>query len=91
MHGTFFKDKDGVVRRAVSGYALKTEPRPAPPDGPGGMPDGTYLEDYEFTGEGDLDRCNGMTVDGQYGYYVTTTYPWVLNCFAGTPDESFRK
>ncbi|MEM9473608.1 MAG: YHYH protein, partial [Pseudomonadota bacterium] len=71
--------------------ALKTEPRPGPPDGPGGMPDGTYLEDYEFTGEGDLDRCNGMTVNGQYGYYVTTTYPWVLNCFVGKPDASFNK
>ncbi|MEM9107460.1 MAG: YHYH protein [Pseudomonadota bacterium] len=91
VHGTFFKDEDGVIRRAVSGYVLKTDPRPSPPDGPGGIPDGTYLEDYVFTGEGDLDRCNGMTVDGQYGYYVTTTYPWVLNCFAGTPDASFNK
>ncbi len=91
VYGTIFRDKDGTIRPARSGYVLKTEPRPAPPDGPGGMPDGTYLEDYEFTGEGDLDRCNGMTVDGQYGYYVTPSYPWVLNCFVGTPDPSFNK
>ena len=91
IYGTIFKDKDGVIRQAKSGYALKTTPRPSPPNGPGGMPDGTYLADYEFTGKGDLDECNGMTVDGQYGYYVTTSYPWVLNCLVGTPDPSFDK
>ena len=32
--------------------------------GPGGKPDGTYIDDYEFTGQGDLVRYNGMTVDG---------------------------
>ncbi|MGB0867811.1 MAG: hypothetical protein ACPGSC_14965 [Granulosicoccaceae bacterium] len=30
-----------------------------------------------------------MTVDGQYGYYVTDTYPWVIKCLSGTPHESF--
>ncbi len=30
-----------------------------------------------------------MTIDGQYGYYVTDTYPWVIGCFKGTPDASF--
>ena len=91
IYGTMFRDKDGTIRRAVPGYELKTEPRPSPPDGPGGTPDGTYLEDYAFTGNGDLDACNGMTVDGQYGYYVTPSYPWVLNCFVGNPDSSFSK
>lgn len=91
VFGTFFRDGSGDIRAARSGYELKTQPRPAPPDGPGGMPDGTYLADYEFTGGGDLDECNGMEVDGQYGYYVTTTYPWVLNCFRGWPNVSFRK
>ncbi|MEM7135761.1 MAG: YHYH protein [Myxococcota bacterium] len=91
IYGTMFRDEDGVIRRARSGYALKTKPRPAPPKGPGGKPDGTYVKDYEFTGHGDLDRCNGMTVDGQYGYYVTTTYPWILGCLSGRPDPSFDK
>ena len=44
-----------------------------------------------FTGNGDLDECNGMTVDGDYGYYVTDAYPWVLNCLIGDPDPSFDK
>lgn len=91
IFGTNFRDADGEIRAALSGYELKTTERPAPPDGPGGMPDGTYIDDYTFTGKGDLDACNGMTVDGQYGYYVTTTYPWIMNCYAGTPDPSFRK
>lgn len=91
IFGTIFKDKDGTIRAAVSGYELKKTERPAPPNGPGGLPDGTYIEDYEFTGNGDLDECNGMTVDGQYGYYVTTSYPWIMNCYSGTPNASFRK
>ena len=44
-----------------------------------------------WTDAGDLDECNGMTVDGAYGYYVTDQYPWVMACFQGTPDPSFRK
>lgn len=91
IFGTFFRDETGAVRPARTGYTLKTAPRPAPPNGPGGMPDGTYLEDYEFTGGGDLDQCNGMSVDGQYGYYVTTAYPWVLNCLMAPADPSFGK
>ncbi len=91
IYGTIFEDSDGKIRAALSGYELKSTERPKPPNGPGGMPDGTYIEDYEFTGNGDLDECNGMTVDGQYGYYVTSSYPWILNCYTGTPNPSFRK
>ncbi|MEM8573880.1 MAG: YHYH protein [Pseudomonadota bacterium] len=91
IYGSIFRDKEGVIRVAKSGYELKRQPRPAPPDGPGGQPDGTYIDDYEFVGKGDLDRCNGMTVDGQYGYYVTSSYPWILNCLVGKPDPSFQK
>ncbi|MEM8841963.1 MAG: YHYH protein [Pseudomonadota bacterium] len=91
IYGTLFRDATGTVRPAKPGFTLKTTPRPGPPNGPGGLPDGTYLADYEFTGAGDLDECNGMRVDGQYGYYVTTGYPWVLNCLRGRPDPSFAK
>ena len=91
IYGTMFRDSEGKIRPARPGYQLKSEPRPAPPKGPGGTPDGTYIEDYEFTGNGDLDRCNGMSVDGQYGYYVTTSYPWIMACLSGSPDPSFNK
>ncbi len=91
IFGTIFKDEAGTIRAVISGYELKTSERPSPPNGPGGMPDGTYIEDYEFTGNGDLDECNGMTIESQYGYYVTTTYPWILKCHMGTPNASFAK
>lgn len=95
VYGSYFLDTDNAVRKAISGYELKdgTRAGTGTPDatGPGGSYDGTYISDYEFTDAGDLDECNGMTVGGQYAYYVTESYPWVLNCLSGTVDESFRK
>jgi hypothetical protein len=35
-------------------------------------------------GSGDLDRCNGRTdSDGQYRYYTTATFPYILGCYTG--------
>jgi len=92
IYGSYFSD-GGTVRKATSSYQLKSGARAAI-DGtdPGDTYDGTFVDDYEYVaGAGDLDECNGMTVDGAYGYYVTDAYPWVLGCFRGTPDESFTK
>ncbi|MCA9620054.1 MAG: YHYH protein [Myxococcales bacterium] len=93
IHGPFIDD-GGTVRRVTSGYVLKTGARVSQAgEGafPGGNYDGTYVDDYEFTGAGDLDACNGMERNGSYGYYVTDSYPWVVGCFHGTPNDSFRK
>lgn len=39
----------------------------------------TYVE-----GSGDLDQCNGRTdEDGNYAYYTTEAFPYVLGCFVG--------
>lgn len=87
-------DDGGTVRKVESGYELRGGDRVSQAgEGafPGGSYDGTYVDDYEFTGNGDLDACNGTTRDGVYGYYVTDAYPYVIGCFTGTPDESFRK
>jgi hypothetical protein len=93
IYGPYIDD-DGTIRRVESGYELRSGDRVSQA-GEGSFPngnyDGTYVYDYEFTGNGDLDPCNGMTQDGVYGYYVTDTYPYVIACFTGTPDESFRK
>lgn len=44
----------------------------------------TYVE-----GAGDLDECNGLTdEDGNYAYYTTDTFPYVLGCYRGVPSES---
>ncbi|TDO97902.1 YHYH protein [Marinomonas balearica] len=93
IYGSYFYDETRKqVRKAKSGYRLKSGTRPTRSStSPGGNYDGTYIQDWEFANTGDLDQCNGMTVNGQYGYYVTDTYPWIVNCFSGTPDPSFRK
>ncbi len=93
IYGSYFLDQDtGSVRKAVSGYELILGSRGTQSNSnPGGLYDGTYIDDWVFNDIGDLDECNGMTVDGQYGYYVTETYPWVINCYSGTPDSSFNK
>ena len=58
---------------------------------PAGNYDGTFRDDYEYTNAGDLDECNGITVDGQYGYYVINAFPWVLIFFKGTVGSTFQK
>jgi len=91
IYGSYFKDNSGKVRKARSGYSLKPGKRPSSKNDPGGVYDGMYIDDFEFTGAGDLDACNGMVVNGQYAYYVTDSYPWVIKCFTGKPDRSFAK
>ena len=89
-----FIDDNGTVRRVTSGYTLKSGSRVSQSgEGafPGGSYDGTFRDDYEYTGAGDLDVCNGMTRNGVYGYYVTNSFPWVMACFTGAPDRSFSK
>jgi hypothetical protein len=92
IYGSFIGDGDGV-RKVSSSYAVKSGTRQASSGiDPGGVHDGTFVDDYEYVaGSGDLDECNGMTIDGAYGYYVTDAYPWVLGCFKGAPDRSFDK
>ncbi len=35
-------------------------------------------------GSGDLDECNGRTdAEGNYAYYTTDTFPYVLGCYSG--------
>ena len=93
IFGSYFLDPEtNEVRKAISGYTLKSGERPGrDATDPGGTYDGLYIDDYEFTGNGDLDECNGMTVNGVYGYYVTDSYPWIIGCYSGTVNESFNK
>ena len=42
----------------------------------------TYVE-----GSGDLDQCNGLTdADGNYAYYTTDTFPYVVGCYMGVVE-----
>ncbi|WP_070963742.1 YHYH protein [Vibrio sonorensis] len=96
----FFDSSTGNVRKAVSSYRLKSGTRQAeagyttPVAGNGVVAsnsyDGQFRGDWEYVvALGDLDQCNGMTVNGQYGYYVTDSFPWMINCFRGSADASF--
>jgi hypothetical protein len=50
----------------------------------GTSPDGTYTSDWQYSeGIGDLDECNGTTIDGQYVYVVTGGYPYISRCLNG--------
>lgn len=92
IFGPYFTDEaTGEILKAESGYTLKSGLRPISDTSPGGSYDGTYIQDYEFTGVGTLDECNGMTIGDQYGYYITDSYPYVMGCYSGTPDLSFSK
>lgn len=103
IYGPCFEDPDSsAVRRATSSYQLKSGTRQdvsgytTPAAGNGSIAsnnyDGQFRGDYEYqAGSGDLDECNGMTIDGQYGYYITNSFPWVLGCYKGTTDSTFDK
>lgn len=57
----------------------------------GGHHDGTFKSDFEFVdGLGDLDECNGITIDGQYMYLVTTDFPYIGRCLMGEFESQER-
>ncbi|MFE4106218.1 YHYH protein [Almyronema epifaneia] len=86
-------DAASGLRRIRPGYQLKSGQRPT---GPGGVYDGTFWQDYEFVGTGDLDECNGRFgvtpeyPNGIYHYYITETFPFISRYFRGTPSASFQ-
>lgn len=101
VYGSCFEE-NGIAKKARSSYRLKSGKRAdianyqTPEAGIGLINsdnyDGQFRGDYEYIeGLGDLDECNGRTVDGQYGYYVTNAYPWVMACFKGTPNSTLVK
>ena len=58
----------------------------------GSQPDGTFVSDWEYVkGQGDLDECNGIMVDGKYMYFVTDTYPYAGRCLMGQYTEPQRQ
>lgn len=52
-------------------------------------PDGTFVSDWKYvSGLGELDECNGITIKGQYMYFVTASYPYVGRCLMGEFKDS---
>ncbi|MEM9561155.1 MAG: YHYH protein [Actinomycetota bacterium] len=47
----------------------------------------TWSAHTHVDGSGDLDECNGrIDEDGNYAYYTTDAFPYVLGCFVGEVD-----
>ncbi|MEM8621364.1 MAG: YHYH protein [Actinomycetota bacterium] len=47
----------------------------------------TWAAHSYVEGSGDLDECNGLVDDdGDYAYYTTDTFPYVLGCYTGVVD-----
>ena len=77
-----------VGTRAQPSYRLLPGYRSS---GPGGAHDGTYVEDWDYIqGSGNLDRCNGATIDGRYVYFATDSYPYFPRCLYGTEITRVR-
>lgn len=81
-----------------SSYQLREGERPGGMEGPGGVYDGTFVEDFRYVaGSGDLDECNGRYgvtpeyPEGIYYYVTTNAFPFVPRLWRGKPDDSFRK
>lgn len=76
------------VSELQSSYILVTKPnRP-------NFPSGFFVEDYEYSGDGDLDVNNGRYCitpdfpDGTYAYFTTkNNFPYVLNGFRNDVDD----
>ena len=74
---------------ARSGYTLKPGNRNG---GPGGKHDGTYVQDWQYTGgAGKLDQCNGGTLNGKFVYFVTDSYPYFPHCAWGKVSRDFGR
>jgi len=81
------EDIDSTIRRLVSGYTLNSS---KVLDRPSNIPDGFFVEDYEFTDDGDLDNKNGRFAktaefpNGVYAYVATinnignTEFPYFI-------------
>lgn len=91
IYGSYIETNSGF-RKVLSSYRLKSGERPSGEGNPGGQYNGQFRDDYEYVpGLGDLDECNGMTLNDEYAYYITDAFPYVIGCFSGSVDETFNK
>ena len=81
-----------------SSYRLKQGERPSGKSNPGGIYDGTFINDYYYVKDyGTLDQCNGRISitpefpNGTYAYFITDEFPSIPRCFKGTPSKDFLK
>ncbi|WP_298257490.1 YHYH protein [uncultured Litoreibacter sp.] len=77
-----------VGTSAMPSYMLKSGTRNSAPFG---AYDGSYNQDFEYQrGSGNLDKCNGALLDGNYVYFATDSYPYFPRCLYGTDITKIR-
>lgn len=75
--------------KVTSSWQLKSGTRSS---APGGAHDGTYNQDWQYVAKsGNLDKCNGGTMNGKYVYFATDTYPFFPRCNYGTVSSDFER
>jgi hypothetical protein len=87
-------DLASPIRRLRSSYRLADTQRKS---GPGGKPDGRFVEDHVYEPEsGDLDECNGRVgptpehPEGVYYYVLTDSFPFIPRFYRSIPHSSFE-
>lgn len=82
-------DPNSPIVELRSSFGVKDGNRP---NGPGGMHDGTFIQDYQYDeGIGDLDECNGRFCttpefpEGTYAYFLTSEWPVIPRAFRAKP------
>jgi len=53
------------------------------------IPDGTYVSDWAYNASWDLDKCNGISLDGEYVYFMTDEYPYGPRCLNGEVSDQW--
>ncbi len=77
------------LRQIRSSYQLRSGNRKTMPFG---RHDGAYKQDYIFVkGSGNLDECNGMTLQGKYVYFATDKFPFFPRCHWGKISRDFLR
>lgn len=96
---TLAEDTSSGIDSFASAYSLKSGVRPGDSiTAPGGLYDGTYVEDYEYISQQTaLDECGGRFgvtpeyPNGTYYYVLTDNWPYIPRCLKGAfIDESFK-
>ena len=87
-------DATSSLTELRASYQIKKGQRPD--DAPGGVYNGTYVQDYEYvSGIGQLDECNGREgvtpeyPSGTYYYVISLSFPFIPRCWWGSPDSTF--
>lgn len=74
-------DGDNILTFAEAAYSNYKYLTPAGLAKDGHIIWGMYNSDGDLWTACDVDVCNGATIDGNYGYAMTTFHPYIVGCW----------